>query len=452
MAKRMKWVEVNLKEVPNKNSIGIINGVNDVINLTNQIMNNVDYKAQLIINLSSSGNIINLDLVKSENFIKNQQSFLGKAILNNTASTILVSNNNQHIKEANDYLGLCTYFDIQAIDNFYFDYNQYVSQRADNVEFASSFDEISTINNNEIDYKFIKSKSNLKLNTLKYGKDISDFDSGINWIAETLSLSDREQLIVASFNKEYEMINAATVSVGSINESIANMRELFKVPLLSEASAIMVFHNHPSGSISPSDDDIATTNKIEVLSKMLNIEFIDHGIVRPYDKDIYYINSKGLLDKNKLKNKYRDCSILRENSNILNHETEYIDYENLSWDEYIKQFVSDNIEVLEGESISKEYFAEEFINCVEIPESDTMIFLDHFEPVVFDYLNGDNEKVDNFDFLKLNIIKNGVKDFAEVNLTAENGFIKVSNELVSDLKEKYLSNSKQKSNDIEMEL
>ena len=144
--------------------------------------------------------------------------------------------------------------------------------------------------------------------------------------------------------------------------------------------------------------------------------------------------------------------LIKDYSHIIDSETEYIDYEDLSWDEYIKQFVSDNIDVLEGESISKEYFADEFINCVEIPESDTMNFLDHFEPVVFDYLNGDNEKVDNFDFLKLNIIKNGVKDFAESNLAAENGFIKVSKELVSDLKGKYLSNSKQKSNDIEMEL
>lgn len=82
------------------------------------------------------------------------------------------------------------------------------------------------------------------------------------------------------------MINYANVTVGDINSVRVNLAELFKFALLSNASKIIVAHNHPSGILEITNSDIAMTKNIGAISKMFNIELVDSLIVGNGDQII----------------------------------------------------------------------------------------------------------------------------------------------------------------------
>jgi hypothetical protein len=69
------------------------------------------------------------------------------------------------------------------------------------------------------------------------------------------------------------------VSVGSLNQSIVHPREVFKTALASNAAALVLIHNHPSGDPSPSSEDIAITRRLKEAGDLLGIKVVDHVIV-----------------------------------------------------------------------------------------------------------------------------------------------------------------------------
>lgn len=86
-------------------------------------------------------------------------------------------------------------------------------------------------------------------------------------------------------NPRCEVIERRLLFMGTINRSIVHPREIFKYAYLSSASAIVCVHNHPSGSIRPSEDDIHLTEALVDLGKLNAIPIVDHIIV---GNDAYY--------------------------------------------------------------------------------------------------------------------------------------------------------------------
>ncbi len=83
------------------------------------------------------------------------------------------------------------------------------------------------------------------------------------------------------------------VSIGQLNAAGIDMRELFKPAILSNSSAIIVAHNHPSGTTDASPEDVRITEKIKNAGKMLGIKLLDHIIVTTDDAvSIKDINAK----------------------------------------------------------------------------------------------------------------------------------------------------------------
>lgn len=97
-------------------------------------------------------------------------------------------------------------------------------------------------------------------------------------IAKEISIYDREMLFLINFDDNLKAINCSIVSIGSINASIATVREVYKASLLSNASSIMLIHNHPSGDNKPSRSDLLITEEIAKVGKTLGIEVLDHYI------------------------------------------------------------------------------------------------------------------------------------------------------------------------------
>ena len=108
-------------------------------------------------------------------------------------------------------------------------------------------------------------------------------------------IADRRQehFMCVSLNGANEVIAVRTVSVGLVNRALVHPREVFADPITDRASAIVVAHNHPSGNLSPSPDDLAITYQLKEAGITLGIKLLDHLIFN--DQDYFSLLEKGHL-------------------------------------------------------------------------------------------------------------------------------------------------------------
>lgn len=103
----------------------------------------------------------------------------------------------------------------------------------------------------------------------------------------------QEHFICISVNGANEVIAHRVVSVGLVNKTQVHPREVFADPITDRASAIIVAHNHPSGGILPSKDDVEITAQLKAAGETLGIKLLDHIVFN--QKDYYSFLEKGLL-------------------------------------------------------------------------------------------------------------------------------------------------------------
>ncbi|MEY2531029.1 MAG: repair protein RadC [Verrucomicrobiota bacterium] len=89
----------------------------------------------------------------------------------------------------------------------------------------------------------------------------------------------KESLRVILLDTRYHLIRVEEVSVGSVNESIAHPRDVFRPAVVSSAYAVIVVHNHPSGDSSPSQTDHSLTRRLAEAAELLQIRLLDHIII-----------------------------------------------------------------------------------------------------------------------------------------------------------------------------
>ena len=90
---------------------------------------------------------------------------------------------------------------------------------------------------------------------------------------------EHEQFWIMLLNPANKVIKVTRISVGGVNGILADPKRIFKIAIDNQATAIMLCHNHPSGSVKPSDSDKALTRNIVNAGKMLEIKILDHIIV-----------------------------------------------------------------------------------------------------------------------------------------------------------------------------
>ena len=116
-------------------------------------------------------------------------------------------------------------------------------------------------------------------------RKISSPEDGNLLFKSLLDEKDKEHFLVACLNTKNEVNSIEIVSIGSLNASIVHPREVFKSAILSNAASILLCHNHPSGHVKPSNEDIAITERIREAGLILGIPVIDHIII---GKEGYY--------------------------------------------------------------------------------------------------------------------------------------------------------------------
>jgi len=102
-----------------------------------------------------------------------------------------------------------------------------------------------------------------------------------------------ERVGVVLLDARHRLMSTRLLSVGSIDASLARPREIYREALLAGAAAVVVFHNHPSGDVTPSRDDITLTARLYRVGVVVGIDLVDHVILA----DTQYCSMKeaGLL-------------------------------------------------------------------------------------------------------------------------------------------------------------
>ena len=101
----------------------------------------------------------------------------------------------------------------------------------------------------------------------------------------------QEHFYCLYLNSQKKLIDKKLLFKGTLNKSLIHPREVFKEAYLSSAAYIICIHNHPSGSVIPSNDDINVTDELVKIGILQKIPVIDHIIVGNNNYYSFYENN-----------------------------------------------------------------------------------------------------------------------------------------------------------------
>jgi DNA repair protein RadC len=104
----------------------------------------------------------------------------------------------------------------------------------------------------------------------------------VNWLKKELGSSQQEQFMVVFLNTKNHIIGYKILYMGGLDRSIVHPREVYKEALKVSAARIIAVHNHPSGDVSPSENDRLVTKVLEEAGDTMGIPLLDHLIVSHY--------------------------------------------------------------------------------------------------------------------------------------------------------------------------
>ena len=136
-------------------------------------------------------------------------------------------------------------------------------------------------------------------------KEIVCSSDAVALLSKELGEHDREVFCVLHLSPKGLPLSASITSMGELTSTLVHPREVFKSAVLSSAAGIMLLHNHPSGNLTPSEEDIKTTERIAVCGRVLGIPVVDHIIcaehgyisMRSYGYEHLFNDSENDLNK-----------------------------------------------------------------------------------------------------------------------------------------------------------
>ncbi len=123
----------------------------------------------------------------------------------------------------------------------------------------------------------IKSQEVIKRKSISSPQDVYDL------VISKVQKENRELFILILLNTKNKIITLETISVGSLNSSVVHPREVFRKAISWSSAGMILVHNHPSGDVSPSKEDILLTSRLTESGNLLGIEILDHVIIGEND-------------------------------------------------------------------------------------------------------------------------------------------------------------------------
>jgi DNA repair protein RadC len=126
-----------------------------------------------------------------------------------------------------------------------------------------------------------------------------------NW--DDMKIGIQEQFKVMYLNRGNKILGITNLSTGGMSGTVVDPKVLFAMALKVAASAVILAHNHPSGNLTPSDEDKRLTQKLEQVGKLLDITVLDHVILSGLDNSAISMNNSNsiIIDDSAIRNTLR---------------------------------------------------------------------------------------------------------------------------------------------------
>ena len=109
--------------------------------------------------------------------------------------------------------------------------------------------------------------------------DCEGIPAAVKIVVSLVGDKDREHLVVVHLTARNQATSAEIVSIGDLTTAVVHPREVFKAAVLANAAAIIIGHNHPSGDLAPSEDDLAIERNLRLAGIILGIPLVASVIV-----------------------------------------------------------------------------------------------------------------------------------------------------------------------------
>ncbi len=116
-------------------------------------------------------------------------------------------------------------------------------------------------------------------------KKLNNSDLVFDYYKDTLSMKKQEHFYCIYVDSQKCFLKEALLFVGTLNYSLVHPREVFKEAYVVGAAGIICIHNHPSGNVTPSKEDIILTDRLKEIGMLQGVPILDHIII---GKDSYY--------------------------------------------------------------------------------------------------------------------------------------------------------------------
>ncbi|MDD5313152.1 MAG: DNA repair protein RadC [Dehalococcoidia bacterium] len=125
------------------------------------------------------------------------------------------------------------------------------------------------------------------------GDKISSPQEAVKSVQKELKGKKKEYFYIICLDTRNRVIGKGPVSIGNLDSSIVHPREVFKYAISSLAASVIFIHNHPSGDLEPSVEDISLTKRLFEAGELLGIPVLDHIIVN--DHNFLSLKSRNLI-------------------------------------------------------------------------------------------------------------------------------------------------------------
>lgn len=98
-------------------------------------------------------------------------------------------------------------------------------------------------------------------------------------LAQEISVKKQEHLLALYLDGRHHLLSKKIITIGTLTSSLLHPREVFAPAISQRAASIIIVHNHPSGDVYPSEEDIQATDKLTEAGEILDIPLLDHVIV-----------------------------------------------------------------------------------------------------------------------------------------------------------------------------
>lgn len=131
-------------------------------------------------------------------------------------------------------------------------------------------------------YTVYQEEKKEELHTVNSSRSIAEFLRNEKYYP---FINSKELIYGICLNRRNQIIGVEKLGEGGVAGTVADLKQLFAAAILCKASAVVISHNHPSGTLYPSEQDKKLTKQVSAALKLLDVSLLDHVIVT---RDGYY--------------------------------------------------------------------------------------------------------------------------------------------------------------------